>query len=71
MTLGTLHFGLVIPLIMVRFSIRKHRWKAEDLCYLKICENVMPTNCLWPKFVEFSCLYSLSPNNLFFPHKYG
>ena len=31
-----------IPLEMVRFSIRNHRWKAEDLSYLKICEYELP-----------------------------
>ncbi len=46
--------GLIL-LKMVRFSIRNHRWKAEDLSYLKICENFMHANCLWPKFAKFSC----------------
>ncbi len=35
--------GLIL-LKMVRFSIRNHRWKAEDLSYLKIRENFMHAN---------------------------
>ncbi len=36
----------LISLIMVRFSIRNHPWKAEDF---------MHTNYLWAKFTKFSC----------------
>ena len=39
----------IFPLIMVRFSIRNHRWKVENVSYS------MHANCLWPKFTKFSC----------------
>ncbi len=32
----------LIPLKMARFSIRNHRWKAEDLSYMKILARELP-----------------------------
>ncbi len=40
---------------IVRFTIRNHRWKAENPFYPKIRENFMHANCLTLKFAEFSC----------------
>ena len=35
--------------LQLRFSIRNHRLKAEDLYFSKIRENFLHTNCLVPK----------------------
>ena len=44
----------LISLKMVRFTNRNHRWKAEKLPYLKICEIFMR---------KFSCTRTFWPSN--------
>ncbi len=45
----------LIILLMVRFSIKNHHWKADDLSYLKIQKEFLQANCLWSEFAKVSC----------------